>query len=167
MIKKVLAIVAVVIGAYFYHSQSNVEITNLPTLASYSGERTQSFEVDDLFDSRIRLNQLAEEGFYTIVEVYSDECATCRKIESKFPALLKAREDIIIRRVRLFSGAISFSTVEESQKWRAKQNAMQDFYGYYGTPHIEIYDEKGEVIVKDEGRRKPGLQMLKQWLGLS
>lgn len=167
MNKKTLAIVALAIWAYFYYFQDNIEITNLPTLASFSGERIESFEVDDLFDSRKGFHQLAEKGVYTIVEVYSDDCATCRKIESKFPALLSAREDIIIRRVRLFSGAISFSTLAEQQTWQAKQNAMQDFYGYYGTPHIEIYDENGDTLVKDEGRKKPGLQVLKQWLGLS
>lgn len=166
MSKKTLFIVALAIGAYFYYSQNNIEVTNLPTLASFSGERIESFEVDDLFDSRKSLNQLAEKGVYTIVEVYSDDCVTCRKIESKFPALLSARDDIIIRRVRLFSGAVSFSTVAESQTWQAKQQAMQDFYGYYGTPHIEIYDENGHALVKDEGRNKPGLHALKNWLGL-
>ena len=112
-----------------------------------------------------RIFSLAEIGSYTIVEVYTNHCLVCKELETKFPSLLSQREDFVIRRVRLHSGSISFSTNEEMLEWRARQDAMQEFYNYYGTPHIEIFDASGNAIAVDDGSNKAGFNTLKSWLG--
>ena len=63
----------------------------LPQLASTSVEQEQFFEIGDLFDQGKTLENMAEYGSYTVVEVYSEHCGRCKRLEAEFPALLRSR----------------------------------------------------------------------------
>lgn len=161
-----LLLIALAAGAYFMFFSGNVTLENMPpVIADSNSVREKNYEADDLFDSRTSFADLAEPGAYTIVEVYTDLCVICKELETKFPSLLSQRKDFVIRRVRLHAGAISFSTTEEMQEWRARGDAMQEFFNYYGTPHIEIFDANGNPIAIDDGSNKAGFNTLKSWLG--
>ncbi|PCJ26456.1 MAG: hypothetical protein COA96_05500 [SAR86 cluster bacterium] len=162
---KPLVIILSAVAVYFIFFNGDTTLKNMPPVVSdATSVREKNYEVDDLYDSRTSFKDLAELGSYTIVEVYTDICLVCKKLETKFPSLLRQREDFVIRRVRLHAGPISFSTTEEMQEWRARQDSMQEFYNYYGTPHIEIYDASGNTIAKDYGSDKSGFNTLKSWL---
>ena len=84
MNKLILIVIALAIGVYVYFSPSGFESNHLPpVLANAQGKRMQAFEIDALFDAGRSLESLAQKGAYTIVEVYSDHCSTCKKIEAK------------------------------------------------------------------------------------
>jgi len=115
-------------AAYFMFFSGDITLENMPPVISdATSVREKNYEVDDLYDSRTSFADLAEIGSYTIVEVYTNHCLVCKELETKFPSLLSQREDFVIRRVRLHSGSISFSTNEEMLEWRAHQDAMQSF----------------------------------------
>lgn len=162
--KKLLFIIAVaLIGNHFFNS-NNKNFSLLPILPAVAGEQVEKFEISDLYDSQTTLKSLAQPGAYTVVEIYSNHCGKCKKIEAKFPNFLKQRKDVVIKRVRTFSGSISFSSQQEQEQWMERQDSMLSFYKLRGTPHIEIYDANGGVIAKDKGGNKSGLKFLEQWL---
>lgn len=162
---KLILIGLAVFAVYFMFFKGGVIVENMPpVIADSTSIREKDYEVGDLFDAKTRLKDLVEPSSYTIIEVYSDHCSTCRKLESYFPSLLRERDDFVIRRVRVFSGSISFTSQAEQQEWRTRQDAMREFYNYSVTPHIEIYDENGNIIAIDEGLDKSGFNTLKTWL---
>jgi len=136
----------------------------LPQLASTSVEQEQFFEIGDLFDQGKTLENMAEYGSYTVVEVYSEHCGRCKRLEAEFPALLRKREDIVIKRVKTFSGKISFYTQLAADTWFDRQNAIMDFYQIEGTPHIEIYDDLGRPLAIDKMSKKTGTGFLTEIL---
>lgn len=136
----------------------------LPQLASTSMEQEQFFEIGDLFEQGKTFKSMAEYGSYTVVEVYSEHCGRCKRLEAKFPALLRKREDIVIKRVKTFSGSISFNNQAAADTWFNRQDAIMNFYQIKGTPHIEIYDDLGQPLAIDKMSKKPGTGLLTEIL---
>lgn len=168
---KNLLLISLAAAVYFMFFSGNVALSDMPpVIADATSVREKNYEGNDLYDSRTSLKDLAEIGSYTIVEIYTDICVVCKALEAKFPALLSQREDFVIRRVRLEAGSFSFSSTvaaeaeAEAKKWMAREDAMQEFFNYYGTPHIEIFDDKGNAIAVDDGSDKTGFNTLKTWL---
>lgn len=162
---KKLLLISLAAAVYFTFFSGNVALKNMPpVIADSTSARERNYEGNDLFDSRTELKDLAEIGSYTIVEIYTDICVVCKALEAKFPSLLSQREDFVIRRVRLEAGSFSFSTKEEADEWMARGAAMQKFFNYSGTPHIEIFDATGNAIALDDGSNKAGFNTLKTWL---
>ena len=163
--KNLVLIIGIVLAANYFLSGSKPDFSILPELpAVAAGNRIEIFEIGKLYDNQTTLKNLAQPGAYTVVEIYSDHCRKCKKIESKFPDFVDRREDVVIKRVRTFSGSISFSSKEEQNVWLNRQKAITSFYHLRGTPHIEIYDSNGNAIAKDKGGNKSGLKFLEQWL---
>lgn len=163
--KKLIFITAILLlGHHLFFNNDEADFNLLPILPAATGDRIETFEIGDLFDTQTTLKSLAEPGIYTIIEIYSDHCRKCKKIEAKFPNLMAQRKDVVIKRVRTFSGSISFTSQEEQKAWMGRQNAIASFYKLRGTPHIEIYDSNGDVIARDKGGNKSGLKFLEQWL---
>ena len=165
--KKLIIVVAIFGLSMVLLNVNKGENNILPALSATSAAQTQYHEIGDLFDRRTVFGDLAIPGAYTIVEVYGDECGRCKVIEQKFPAFLASRPDVVIRRVRTFSGRISFSSMEEGERFVARQDAILGFYSVKGTPHIEIYDGNGRALAKDSGSGKPGTDLLQELLKLN
>ncbi|MFT5561400.1 MAG: hypothetical protein ACJAYE_003228 [Candidatus Azotimanducaceae bacterium] len=136
----------------------------LPQLASTSVDQEQFFEIAELFEQGKTFESMAEYGAYTVVEVYADKCGRCKVLEVNFPSLLRNRDDIVIKRVKTFSGTISFTKQSEADRWFNHQNAMLNFYQIKGTPHIEIYDHLGRPLAIDKMSNKPGTDLLTEIL---
>ena len=109
-------------------------------------------------------SNMREPGAYTIIEVYTNHCDRCKVLEAKFPTLLRKRGDIVIKRVREFSGRISFDSQQAQEKWSNHQDSMMDFYQVKSTPHIKIYDGNGNSLTKDQGSKKSGTGLLTEIL---
>jgi len=90
-------------------------------------EQEQFFEIGDLFEQGKTFENMAEYGSYTVVEVYSEHCGRCKRLEAEFPALLRKREDIVIKRVKTFSGKISFNTQLAADTWFNRQDCHHGF----------------------------------------
>lgn len=141
-----------------------VTYTRPAPLSNASGGTIEKFDINDLFDSGTSLSQLAESGQYTIVELYTVHCTTCKQLDREFPSFLKRRQDVAIKQVKLFSGSIFFASSEEMRAWNNRQDDIREMYRFFGTPHIEIYDPSGLPIARDYEGNKAGLKFLYEWL---
>lgn len=148
---------------FFFGANKNAS-SILPKISSTSADQEQFFEIADLYDEGTTLRQLTEPDAYTIVEVYAENCSRCKVLEASFPSLLRSRDDIVFKRVKTFSGRISFSSKTEADKWFDHQEAMLDFYRVNGTPHVEIYDANGKALAKDDMSSKRGTNLLREIL---
>jgi len=136
----------------------------LPLLSATSADQEQFFEIEELYDQRTRFSDMPEPGAYTIIEVYSDDCGRCKVLEAGFPGLLQKRDDIVIKRVKTFSGQVRFDTQRAADKWLNLQDSMMGFYQVEGTPHIEVYDSNGVSLAKDKMGKKTGTSLLTEIL---
>ncbi|MFT7686869.1 MAG: hypothetical protein ACI9FB_002217 [Candidatus Azotimanducaceae bacterium] len=165
--RNLLIVISVFGSGLFYLNANQGDYSILPQTTSTSAAQEQFFEIADLYDSETTFMQLSEADAYTIVEVYADNCGRCKVLEASFPSLLRQRDDIVIKRVKTFSGRISFDSESEGQKWFDHQEAMMKFYKVKGTPHIEIYDAYGKALAKDNMGSKNGTGLLTEILKAS
>ena len=165
--RNILIVVGVFGLALIYLNTNQGDYSILPRTASASVDQEQFFEIADLYDRGTTFKQLVEPNAYTIVEVYADNCGRCKVLEADFPALLSSRDDIVIKRVKTFSGRISFDSESVANSWFERQEAMLDFYKVKGTPHVEIYDGTGRALAKDNLGRKNGTGLLTEILKAS
>ncbi|MEZ5499627.1 MAG: hypothetical protein R3E77_09395 [Steroidobacteraceae bacterium] len=168
--RKIAFVAVVAVAIYFFvvrdgdDGRSRVPYRVLPEAKLRSTAAIERFDIGVLFDAQKPLSDLAEPGVYTVVEIYSEHCSTCRWLEGQLPAFLDRRRDVVVRQVKTFSGQIGFSSSEEMSAWQDRQEDIHDFYRFYGTPHIEIYDSRQQPVVIDVERKKPGLAFLEAWL---
>ena len=69
-----------------------------PLIEDRKGPSIELYEIGELFDSERNLSDLAEEGQYTIVEIYSVHCSTCTKLDRRFNNFIKKRKDVVIKK---------------------------------------------------------------------
>ncbi|MCW8962542.1 MAG: hypothetical protein OQL16_02005 [Gammaproteobacteria bacterium] len=133
-----------------------------------SGRGIKTVEFNALFEAEKPLSSLAKQHYYTVVEGYLDSCAICKRLEAGFPAFLKQRKDVVIRRVRFpeagmnvsFSGNDKASIEQQVESYNQRIKS----YNFCSTPHIEIYGPAGQVIAADNCTQKPATAFLQQWI---
>jgi hypothetical protein len=145
---------------------SSMVYSQPPTIEDRKVSSIELYDIGELFDTDTKLSDLAEPDHYTIVEIYSIHCSTCAKIDKRFKKFINKRKDVVIKKVKTFSGSIQFPTSDglTMNEWRQRQDEIRDTYQFYGTPHIEIYGPYGNVIAADNNRNKTGLNFLFSWL---
>lgn len=167
-----LLLTIIVIGAIiFFRSNNTLFVPDIPiptaTAMERSGKAIRIHQLPTLFEQNKPLSGLASGSHYTVVEVYLDTCAICKRLEKGFQPFLDKRRDVIIHRVRA-SGNMSFSitgeTQEEVEQQLAELQARQDSYQICGTPHIEVYAPDRSLIAGDTCRNKGGLAFLRHWI---
>lgn len=134
------------------------------------GNGIKQKEFMNLFNANRPLSSLAKKGHYTVVEVYLDSCAICKKLEAGFPKFLQSRKDVIIQRVHMPEAGIQFSVSGSSQQEMQQQaealNSRVQSYELCGTPHVEIYDANRQPVVRDSCTQKPATRFLNQWIAV-
>lgn len=132
------------------------------------GSGIKQVEFMTLFDANRPFKSLAKENYYTVVEGYINTCSICKRMEAGFPEFLKARKDVLIRRVHFPEGGMNFSftgeTQEEVEKEAQAINEKIKSYDFCGTPHVEIYGANKELIVADSCSRRPATEFLRKWM---
>lgn len=160
MSPKMLAVLVLcALVAWFKRPSPGVDYTYPVPTEERTTAATEKQEFETLFFDQQPLASLATAGSYTVVEVYINTCAICKRIEKQMPALLAARGDVVMRRVHF---------PEEGMSWPLDQevtmNARLKDYRICGTPHIEIYKPDGTLLVKDDCGDKHALRFLEAWL---
>jgi len=117
-------------------------------------------EMATLIDSDVGFDTLAKPGHYTVVEVYLDSCAICRRLESTYPAFFAARDDVVVRKVHMPEGGLQFSSTDDITRIKARI----DSFAVCGTPHIEVYAPDGALLAADRCGDKDGLEFLREWI---
>ena len=132
------------------------------------GSDLSSQEFTALFDDNKSLADLADDDFYTIIEVYLDSCAICRRLEKGFQPFLDKRRDVLIRRVRFPETGLNINLAgaspEEVRRQTEEIGRRIEAYRICGTPHVEIYGPDGRVLSADDCGRKGGTEFLRQWI---
>lgn len=129
----------------------------------------RSVEFQGLLDQKKPFSSLAKKGYYTVVEVYLNTCAMCKKLESGFKAFVAKRKDTYIRRVHFPEEGIHFSFTGNSQAEIQRQadetNALMQSYNMCGTPHVLIFGPDRTLIASDKcGATNTGTRTLQAWI---
>ena len=91
---------------------------------------------------------LAVPGKVTVVDFYVSWCPTCKKLNQHFQRFVKVRPDVAIRRVKMID------------KWNTSWAKRKYGLDITGTPHILIFDDKGNVLSQDLEKKKTGLSIV-------
>lgn len=127
--------------------------------AERSGKAIVPQEFKPLFEAEAPLSSLAGDGVYTVVEVYIKTCSRCKQLERELPAFLKARNDVVVKRVHFPESGLGWPISEAAQ-----MEQRMDAYKICGMPHIEIYGPDGQVVAQDDCAHKDALHFLDDWI---
>ena len=160
MTPKKIFLAALAAGLIWHLAPAHKTPFSLPVPAAERGGKsieTQDFET--LFNADAPLASLAGSGGYTVVEVYINTCSICKQIERELPPFLKARNDVVVKRVHYPESGIS-TPVSEALSFEKRMNS----YRICGTPHIEIYGPDGRAVAQDDCGNKDALNFLRAWM---
>lgn len=183
----IFIIIAIIVAAIVYKRMDPTAGFVLPpvTEAKRFDSGIRKYEFTEMFEQNRTFSKLAKKGYYTVVEGYIDTCSICKRLEADFPAFLKQRRDVVIRKVHLPEGNVS-----QSFNGRTQEELMRQVESYYkrlgrynfnhivktdteyqlttcGTPHVEIYGPDQRLIASDKcGKKnlKTGLNFLRNWI---
>jgi len=137
-----------------------------PPADEREGAPIRRTEFRNLLDRRQPLSELAVAGQYTVVEVYLDSCAICRRLESGFQAFTDKRRDVTIRRVHFPEDGLQIEVSGATQQeMEANARSIQTLMdSICGTPHVEVYGPDRQPIARDLCGDKSGTEYLRGWI---
>lgn len=137
-----------------------------PPADARAGAAIRQNEIEDLIGRRQSLSALAAPGHYTVVEVYLDSCAICRRLEAGFKSFTDKRADVTIQRVHFpedgLEIAITGTTQAEAEAQARSVQALME--SICGTPHVEVYGPDKRPIARDNCGDKQGTTYLRDWI---
>jgi hypothetical protein len=183
----IFIIIAIIVAVVFFKRMDSTAGFVVPatTQAKRFDSGIRKYEFTELFEQNRPFSKLAKKGYYTVNEGYIDTCSICKRLEADFPAFLKERKDVVIRKVHLPEGTVSQSFIGRTQEELMQQmDAYHQRLGRYdfnhivktdteyrlttcGTPHVEIYGPDQKLIASDKcGKKnlKTGLNFLRNWI---
>ena len=132
------------------------------TQVQRSGQAINRVDFMVLFDQKQPFSSLAADYYYTVVEVYLDSCAICKRLEKGFNPFLEQRQDVLIKRVHFPESGMNFSI--NSQQEADELQSRIESYQVCGTPHVEIYGPDQQLVSADNCGSKQGTDFLRQWI---
>ena len=136
-----------------------------PTAVERTSSGIKKYELNNMVNNARPLSTLASNKYYTVVEVYLDTCAICKRLESGFKPFLAVRKDVLIKKVNATGGAdisIQASSQEEADQKAAAINKILS--SICGTPHVEVYAPGKQLVAADQCGDKTGTQFLRRWI---
>lgn len=152
-------------GALFYYLYSGSDrdfVVPQHTQVQRSGNGIHRVEFMTLFDQKRPFSAIAADNYYTVVEVYLDSCAICKRLEQGFEPFLKQRQDVMIKRVHFPESGMNFSI--SSQQEADELQSRIESYRVCGTPHVEIYGPDQQLVSADDCVSKQGTNFLRLWI---
>ena len=126
------------------------------------GQAINQIEFMTLFNQQRPFSGLADDNYYTVVEVYLDSCAVCKRLEKGFEPFLRKRKDVLIKRIHFPESGMNFSI--NSQQEADELQSRIESYRVCGTPHVEIYGPDQQLISADDCGAQQGTKYLRQWI---
>lgn len=142
---------------------------SIPIPEALAVERKSSgikkYKFNDMVQNNTPLSSLSSKKYYTVIEVYLDSCAICKRLESGFKPFLSERKDVLIRKVNAAGGtniSIQAASQEEANERIAQIESIVK--NVCGTPHVEVYAPDKKLIAADQCGDKTGTQFLRRWI---
>lgn len=107
---------------------------------------------------------------YTIVDISSDTCASCRQLDPQLEKFIEQRADVQLKVIKLPSPpqeCMGGLTSEQFAACEPKLDAVRAEYKRLGvchTPHVAVYDPRGKPIAEDSCDGRAGLDFVRRWL---
>jgi len=98
------------------------------------------------------LSRSAEPGRITVFVFTSDSCPCCEKLDRFLRMLTGRRGDVAVRRIDL------------GYRWSSRQVRVDYGINIATVPHIVIYGADRELLARDDGQDKTGLELLCEWV---
>jgi hypothetical protein len=94
----------------------------------------------------------AEPGRHSVIVLTSQRCPGCRQLERHLDSFTRMRPDVAIR------------TIDLGGEWNSMSVARDYGEPLHSVPHVVLVSADGDVIARDDGRDKEGLQLLYDWM---
>jgi len=169
VVQLLLFILAIAAISYLYklsRHHENFKPSVVPVIVDASNS-TDRREFADLFNSDTSFASLAGRGQYTVIEVYLDQCAYCRELETALEPFQEKRGDIHLIRVHhpgTMSNSIHASSREEMEAQIKQMNARMSSYQLCGSPHVEVYGPDKQPLGVDTCQDRAGTAFLWNWI---
>ena len=151
---KYIFILLIIAGGVYTYTKP-VEPVDVLLASADSAQSSSQSGIQDLksvggqgFD----VKTLAVPGKVTVVDFYVSWCPTCKKLNQHYKRFVKARPDVAIRRVKMID------------KWNTSWAKRKYGLDITGTPHVLIFDDKGNVLSQDLENERPAYQLLYKWM---
>lgn len=159
---KFLAWIILAAGILYYMHGSNDFAVPQQSSAQRSGKGISHLEFMEIFNAQKSFSDLTSENYYTVVEVYLDTCAICKRLEKGYDQFLDRRRDVLIKKVHFPESGISFLFTSEDMMEDVQSRI--ESYRVCGTPHIEIFGPDGTLVSADDCTQKQGSDFLRYWI---
>ena len=146
---------------YYLHGNNNFAVPQQSPVQR-AGTGISQYEFMDIFNARKSFSDLASGNYYTVVEVYLDTCAICKRLEKGYTRFLDRRRDVLIKKVHF--PETGFNITITSEKMKNDIQTRIESYSVCGTPHIEIYAPDGALVSADNCSKKQGSDFLRRWI---
>jgi len=112
--------------------------------------RSGIIEID--LEERFDAQDYVGYGSPTIIEFCTSSCPGCHQLHSQYKEFLRMRPDIAVRQIII------------PDNWSSNGIKNQYSVNIATTPHILIFNSDGDLVAKDEGKKKLGLKCLNKWM---
>jgi hypothetical protein len=159
----------VAVGYFFYDQYYNLDepykiLVEIPEFENNHPDRIKTIELIDFFKAEKEFDDLAEEGFYTVVLVRSIDCSGCMVMEEHFSALLDERPDIRIYKINIPSRHIQFYRGSDQQEYEKNLAASNTHYGIKELPLVIIFQPNTKKYVNSQHGSKAAEILLNKWI---
>jgi thioredoxin-related protein len=169
IVRFILLVGAIIIGLNIFNGQVAIDIPAPLTAKRQSQDSGISkTEFERIINAKRSLASLAEEDYYTVIEVYLDSCPLCRQLETGFKPFLDKRQDVVIKRVHFPEDGIQFSfngtNQAEVEAQAAEMNNLIQSFNVCGTPHVMVFGPDSSVLAADNCTQRDGTRFLQTWI---
>ena len=165
--KKLLPFILLIAGGIWFatQSQNNLFSKFLGYFAELEPASTPSLSVKaftskDLERRRMTIDDLPEDGSYTIIFLHTSDCTLCASMNDSLSVLIDKRNDIALRKVSVNRPFNSNQRLAELNF----QKELQDNYDVISLPAVHIYGPNKEVLAKDDMLGENGEEFILNWL---
>lgn len=148
---------------FYIHGNNNFAVPQQSPVQR-PGKGISQLEFMEIFNAQKSFSDLATGNYYTVVEVYLDSCAICKRLEKGYDQFLDKRRDVLIKKVHFPESGIDIRVTAEDMMDDIQSRI--ESYGVCSTPHIEIYAPDGTMVSADNCSKKQGSDFLRHWISI-
>lgn len=165
--KKLIFFVILLAGGVWFATQSQNKLFSKflgyfsqPEPAAEVAVTTKSYNSKQLERQKMNIDDLAEEGSYTILFVVASNCAQCDAMSKELRTLISHRKDIAVRTVTAIRPVNSNARLQEMNFLKQ----IQDNYNVTTLPMVKVLGPDKKVMAQDDAFGEQGEQFVRDWV---